>query len=75
VRSKRIPLPYSGDLRERTRGRGAFSMQFDHYEPCPPCDNNDGSRDAPVAAPRKSPPTLRSSHVALPEPDGDGSVN
>jgi elongation factor G len=75
----RVPLSelfgYSCDLRERTRGRGTFSMHFDHYEPCPPSDNNDGSRDSLVTAPRKSPPTLRSSHVSLPEPDGDNSVN
>ena len=64
---------YSTDLRERTRGRGSFSMHFDRYEPCPPRDNDDGSRDSLVAAPRNSPPTPRSSHVALPEPDDDGS--
>lgn len=60
---------YSSDLRERTRGRGSFSMRFDRYEPCPPRDNDDGSRDSLVTAPRNSPPTLRNSHVSLPEPD------
>jgi hypothetical protein len=34
-----------------------------------------GSRDSLVTAPRKSPPTLRSSQVALPEPEEDGPVN
>ncbi|MHC1749852.1 MAG: elongation factor G [Cellulosilyticaceae bacterium] len=26
---------YSTDLRSRTQGRGNYSMEFDHYEPCP----------------------------------------
>jgi elongation factor G len=60
---------YSTDLRERTHGRGSFTMRFDHYEPCLPRDNDDGSRDSLVTAPRNSPPTPRSSHVELPEPD------
>jgi elongation factor G len=75
----RVPLSemfgYATDLRSRTRGRATFSMQFDRYERCRPADNDDGSRDSLVTAPRKSPPTLRSSHVALPEPDEDHSVN
>ena len=34
-----IPLSemfgYIGDLRTMTSGRGQFSMEFDHYSPCP----------------------------------------
>jgi elongation factor G len=75
----RVPLSqlfgYSSDLRERTRGRGTFAMQLDRYEPCRPAGNSDGSRDSLVGSPRKSPPTLRSSGIALPEPDGDGPEN
>jgi elongation factor G len=26
---------YIGDLRTMTSGRGQFSMEFDHYSPCP----------------------------------------
>jgi elongation factor G len=26
---------YIGDLRTMTSGRGQFSMEFDHYTPCP----------------------------------------
>jgi len=26
---------YIGDLRTMTSGRGQFSMEFDHYNPCP----------------------------------------
>jgi translation elongation factor EF-G len=62
---------YSSDLRERTRGRGTFVMRLDHYVPCRPAGDSDGSRDSLVGTPRKSPPTLRSSGVALPEPEGD----
>jgi elongation factor G len=72
----RVPLSemfgYSSDLRERTRGRGTFAMQLDHYQPCPSADDNDGSRDSLVGSPRKPPHTLRDSGVALPEPDEDG---
>jgi translation elongation factor EF-G len=62
---------YEGDLRGRTRGRGTFVMQFDHYAPYRHTDNNDGGRDSLVGAPRRPPPTLRSSGIALPEPDED----
>ena len=37
--SKRRPLSemfgYIGDLRTMTSGRGQFSMEFEHYAPCP----------------------------------------
>jgi elongation factor G len=62
---------YEGDLRGRTHGRGTFAMQLDHYAPYRHTDNSDGSRDSLVGAPRRPPPTLRSSGIALPEPDED----
>ena len=75
----RVPLSglfgYSGDLRSRTRGRGTVQMEFDEYEPCSPADNDDGSRDSFVGAPRKPLPTLKDSRVALPEPGGEDSTN
>jgi Elongation factor G C-terminus len=41
----RVPLSqvfgYSTDLRSRTRGRGTFPMQFAHYQPCDPAENQD----------------------------------
>jgi elongation factor G len=72
----RVPLSemfgYSTDLRERTRGRGTFVMQFDHYQPVRPEEDSDGSRDSSVGAPLKPRPTRRASSIALPEPNGDG---
>ena len=29
-------LRYSQDLRSLTQGRGAYTVEFDHYEPAPP---------------------------------------
>ena len=76
--SARVPLSelfgYSHDLHARTRGRGSVVVEFDAYEPCPPTGGDDGNRDADVGAPRKRPPTLRSSGIALPEPDTDESA-
>jgi elongation factor G len=73
--SARVPLSelfgYSTDLHSRTRGRGRVVVEFDAYEPCPSTSGDEGNRDADVAAPRKRPPTLRSSGIALPEPDTD----
>jgi elongation factor G len=67
---------YSGDLRERTRGRGAMEMELDHYEPCRwPPDGDAGSHESFVMAPRTPLPTARSSGVALPEPDGDDTAS
>jgi translation elongation factor EF-G len=63
---------YSTDLRERTRGRGTFTMLFDRYEPFRPVDDTDGSRDSLVCAPRKPRPRPRSSRLAMPEPEQDG---
>ena len=60
---------YSSDLRERTRGRGTFVMQFDHYEPVRRADDG-GAQESFVRAPRRPSPTPRSSRVVLPEPEG-----
>jgi elongation factor G len=59
---------YSSDLRERTRGRGTFVMQFDHYQPVRRAED-DGAQESFVRAPRRPSPTLRNSRVALPEPE------
>ena len=64
-------LGYPSDLRDRTLGRGTLVMELDHYEPCAPTDDDDGGRDSFVGSPRKPLPPLRSSRIALPEPDGD----
>jgi elongation factor G len=66
---------YSGDLRERTRGRGASEMELDHYAPCrPPAAGDADSHESFVMAPHKPLPTGRSSGVALPEPDGEDAT-
>jgi elongation factor G len=61
---------YACDLRERTLGRGTYTMRFAHYQPCRPLDE-DRDRDAHVGAPRTRPPTLKDSRIALPEPEDD----
>jgi elongation factor G len=61
---------YASDLRQRTLGRGTFEMEFAHYRPCGPSEE-DGDRDAHVRAPRTRPPTLKDSRIALPEPKDD----
>ena len=61
-------IGYATHLRSRTRGRGAFTMQFARYQPYDPLENADGDRDSLVGAPRKPMPPLRDSTVALPEP-------
>jgi len=70
--SAHVPLSemsgYSSDLRERTRGRGTFVMQFDHYQPVRRAED-DGAQESFVRAPRRPSPTPRSSRVALPEPE------
>jgi elongation factor G len=74
----RVPLSemfgYASDLRGRTGGRATYTMRLDRYEPCRPTDENDGSRDSLVRAPRTPAPTFRSSRIAVPEPAGDLSV-
>ncbi len=71
----RVPLAatfgYGRDLSVLTSGRGTYSMQFDGYEPCPPPDDAPGASDALAGVPRPSAPRLRSSGIALPEPDDD----
>jgi elongation factor G len=63
---------YATYLRSRTGGRGTYAMQLEQYQPCRAPDDNDGSRDSLVGAPRRPAPKLRDSRVALPEPDEDG---
>lgn len=60
---------YSSDLRERTRGRGAFVMQFDRYQPVRRAED-DGADGSRVGAPRWPRPTPKKSREALPEPEG-----
>jgi elongation factor G len=71
----RVPLTemfgYATDLRLRTQGRATYSMHFDRYEPCRVGDGGQAGGESVVGAPRKPTPTLRSSQVALPEPDTD----
>lgn len=72
----RVPLAelfgYSGDLHSRTRGRGSVvAVEFSAYERYPSLDDDQGSRDSHVGAPRKRPPTLRTFRIELPEPDAD----
>lgn len=75
VITARVPLTemfgYSTDLRERTQGRGSFTMHLDRYEPLRPAERDDGSRDSFVRVPRTPRPPLRSSRIAVPEPDRD----
>ena len=69
----RVPLSdlfgYFSNLRERTRGRGTFVMQFDRYQPVRRAED-DGAEPSLVRAPRRPIPAPRSSKVALPEPEG-----
>ena len=63
---------YATDLRARTRGRGSCKMQFECYRQFRPEESSDDEdRGSWVRAPRKPIPTLRSSGIALPEPDDD----
>jgi elongation factor G len=68
----RVPLAemfgYAVDLRERTRGRGSFTVAFDRYQPCQP-PKGEGGGESLVGAPRRPRPAPKQSHVALPEPD------
>jgi elongation factor G len=71
----RVPLAgmlgYAIDLRSRTFGRGTFSMQLEGYDQVPPPNDQDGGRDSLVGAPLRPAPKIKSSSVALPEPDDD----
>jgi translation elongation factor EF-G len=62
---------FATDLRSRTRGRGTFAMQFAHYQPFDPAENQGAADDSMVGAPRGPKPTPRDSSAALPEPMGD----
>jgi elongation factor G len=72
----RVPLSemlgYASDLRSRTKGRGTWSMHFDRYEPVSPNDL-DGPDDPMVRTPQRPVRPLKSSTVALPEPDSSGN--
>jgi elongation factor G len=71
----RVPLSgmlgYAADLRSLTQGRATYSMHFDRYEPRSPGDpgSDFGPDDPMVREPRRPVRPLRSSSVALPEPD------
>jgi elongation factor G len=71
----RVPLSemfgYSSDLRERTRGRGAFVMQFDRYQRVRRSGGDDGE-DAFIGARRRPSPPPKDAGIALPEPE-DGT--
>jgi elongation factor G len=62
-------LGYAADIRQRTGGRGAFSMRFYRYEPCRAAGGDEDAAEALVGAPLKPRPHLRVAGVALPEPD------
>ena len=64
-------LGYASELRSETQGRVRFSMLFDSYQPCELTDSDDPGPRAAVAAPRKPAPTIRTTAIALPEPDAD----
>jgi len=63
-------MPIASDLQSRTRSRASYSMHLDRYEPCRPPDAP-GTHGSLVGAPRKKPPTLQTSWIALPEPDSE----
>lgn len=65
---------YSGELRERTRGRGTFTMRFGYYQRRPPGDDGDGDRDSFVGVPRNGPSAPRNSRIGVPEP-ADGALD
>ena len=62
---------YRHDLHTRTSGRGAFSMAFERYQVCRPPDDEPGSRDSYIGAPRKPRPNPRTLRTAVPEPEPD----
>ncbi len=61
---------YDADVRQRTRGRGAFSQQFDSYQAVREDPGaTDDDRGARVGAPLKPVSPQRPSAIALPEPE------
>jgi elongation factor G len=68
----RVPLSemfgYATELRSRTQSRATYSMHFDRYEPRNP--NAPGGPDDPIVRePLRPVRPLKSSGIALPEPD------
>ena len=61
-------LGYATDLRSRTQGRAAYSMHFDRYDQRSP-DDSAGPDDPMVPEPQRPLRPLKSSRVALPEPN------
>jgi translation elongation factor EF-G len=61
---------YATDLRERTRGRGTYTLEFDSYQPVRDPGPTDRDPHAPVTAPLR-PGSPSRSGIALPEPDAD----
>ena len=74
--SARVPLAemfgYAGQLRQRTRGRGTFTMQLAQYQPVPGPDDADDWTSV-VGSPCKPAPKRKDARVALPEPDEDSA--
>ena len=64
-------VPLSGILGYSVAHGGAFTLEFEGYRPFNPGENRDAGGHSIVGAPRRPRPTLRDSHVALPEPPGD----
>jgi elongation factor G len=68
----RVPLAgmsgYGTDLRWRTRGRGAFEMVFDRYDPIDMPDSDAGFAGPGVRVPLAPVPAPRLTGIALPEP-------
>jgi translation elongation factor EF-G len=60
---------YACDLRDRTLGRATFTSTFDHYEPVSDGSDEGGDRDSYVGWPNTPKRPLKSSTIALPEPD------
>ena len=61
---------YASDVRQRTRGRGTFSQQFDSYQAVREDPGaTDDDRSARVGVPLKPVPPPRPSAIALPEPE------
>jgi translation elongation factor EF-G len=62
---------FSTDLRSRTLGRGTYEMGFEDFVPVREADDDDDARGSFVGAPLKPKLPLRTSGIALPEPDPD----
>ena len=68
-------IGYAGDLRLETYFKGTYSMSFDSYQPRELADSDDPGPQSAVAAPRRPTQPIRTSAVALPEPDPDDPAN